>query len=365
MKNDKYRIVLFNNSLAGGTGKVILTLADILVKHAFDVDIVIYENKIDYEIPETINLHQLNIGKDKIKNRKNIADALKNEILKLKSPNLIISNSTPSNKVLSLLNDEENIYHCVHSAEVKKYSNTLVGLIKAQWRKRRYKKLYTGKNLIFISKQLQIIIKKDIGAIPKSTHIIHNPFDFEKINFLANNKIAEVCDESYIVHVGRLDMSSKRHDILLEAYKRSNIPYKLIIVGTGKDEAKIRQHIQRLDLKKQVTLVGYQKNPYPWIKNAKMLILTSDFEGLPTVLIEALILKTPVVSTKCPTGPKEILEGELSRYLVPIQDVEQIAEKMKKAIGSYPVISDTMVEKFDQEKIVLQYIGLIEKINEK
>jgi len=364
LKNFKYKIILFNNSLSGGSGKVILTLAEILVKHAFDIDIVIYENKIDYEIPKNINLHKLNIKKDKIKNRSAIANALKNEILTSKRADLIISNSTPSNKVLSLLNDK-NIYHCVHSAEIKEHPNTIWGFFKAQWRKQRYKKLYSNKNLILVSKQLQTIIEKDIGAKPKSTHIIYNPFDFDKIKFLANDKTIKICDEAYVIHVGRLDMSSKRHDILLEAYKKSNIPNKLVILGTGKDEVKIRQHIERLDLETKVMLVGFQENPYPWIKHAKLLILTSDFEGLPTVLVEALALKVPVVSTDCPTGPKEILEGELSYYLVPVQKVDHIADKIQEATSYYPVISDKIVEKFDQEKIVMQYIKLIKEINGK
>jgi len=366
MKNfeKKYKIILFNDSLSGGAGKVILTLAEILVQHAFDIDIVIYENKVDYAIPESINLHRLNIKKDEIKHKRTIVKALKNEILVSKKVDMIISNSTPSNKVLSLLN-EENIYHCVHSAEIKEHPPTIWGFFKAQWRKQRYKKLYTDKNLILVSKQLQTIIEKDIGAKPKSIHLIYNPFDFNKIKYLANHKEVEVCKEAYIIHVGRLDISSKRHDILLEAYKRANIPYRLVILGTGKDEAKIRQYIEQLHLEKKVTLAGFQENPYPWIKQAKLLILTSDFEGLPTVLIEALALKVPVVSTNCPTGPKEILEGELSRYLVPPQEVEQLASKIQEATSHYPVISDKMVEKFDQENIVLQYINLIKEINGK
>jgi glycosyltransferase involved in cell wall biosynthesis len=354
-----YRIILFNDSLVGGAGRVILNLADILCKHKFEIDIVIYENKVDYTIPKTINLYKLNIEKSKIKNKKAIVDALKNEILIFNKADLIISNSTPSNKILSLL-ENENIYHCVHSAEIKKYPNTIFGFLKSQWRKHRYKKLYNGKNLIFVSKELQALVEKDIGAKPKSMQVIYNPFDFDKIKNLANEKEIEICKESYIIHVGRLDMSSKRHDILLEAYKKSKISHKLIILGTGKDEEKIYQHIKRLNLENKVILIGFQENPYRWIKNSKLLLLTSDFEGLPTVLIEALILKTPVVSTNCPTGPVEILEGALSDFLVPIQNVEQIANKINEAISNYPLISDTIIDKFNQKKAVEQYKKLIE-----
>jgi glycosyltransferase involved in cell wall biosynthesis len=82
----------------------------------------------------------------------------------------------------------------------------------------------------------------------------------------------------------------------------------------------LQQLVKKLQIEKDVIFVGFQKNPYVYINNANLLMLTSDSEGLPTVIIESLILGTPVVSTDCPTGPNEILNGWGSECLVNISD---------------------------------------------
>lgn len=114
--------------------------------------------------------------------------------------------------------------------------------------------------------------------------------------------------------------------------------------------------IQRLDLKDRVLLPGFQKNPYPWVRHADLFVMSSDSEGLPTVLIEALILGTPVVSTDCPTGPGEILTGELKQFLSPPGDPETLAQNIKRALVSYPEITEREILKFEDRFSARQYI---------
>lgn len=79
------------------------------------------------------------------------------------------------------------------------------------------------------------------------------------------------------------------------------------MVGKGECENKIKELVTSLNLENQVIFTGFKSNPYPLLSKAKGLILSSDYEGLPTVILEALALKVPVISTDCPSGPNEIL----------------------------------------------------------
>ena len=353
-----YKIVLFNDLLVGGAGRSILELSKAFVNHGLEVHIIIYENTIEFEIPKNISVHILQ--KTDSKKKKKIAADLKKKMDKLGDIDMIISNSSPSNKILSLLNSPK-AYHRVHSAEVKNYPNTIMGRLKYLSRKYKYKKLYSNKKLILVSKGLEKVIRQKIGATPASMDIIYNTLDIEAIKCRSEEYCHDIPGEKYIIHVGRLDMSSKRHDILLKAYKKADVPHRLILLGRGEDEDKIRSIVKELQLEEKVSLVGFRENPYPWIKQADLLLLTSDFEGLPTVLIEALSLKTPVVSTNCPTGPEEILTEELSSYLVPVRDLDTISKKIREALNFYPAFNESMLKKFSADFIVSEYIKIIER----
>ena len=356
------KVVLFNDSLEGGAGISIINLSEALQKYGIEVHLVICENKIDFKIPASIPFHLLNSDENRTYSKKMFSRKLQEKLNELGKVDMIMSNSSPSNKILSFLH-LDSAYHRVHSAEIKEHPNTFSGKLKHIWRKIKYQRLYSNKNLLLVSRELRKIITQNIGAKPKSMNVIYNLFDFEKIKTLSQKDDVEIPKEEYIIHVGRFDMVSKRHDILLKAYAKSGIAHKLVILGDGKDKLKIQKLIQELRLTGKVILPGFKSNPYPWIINAKLLVMTSDFEGLPTVMIEALILNTPVVSTDCPTGPSEIMTDLLSDYLVPMQNVDLIADKINKALLDYPLIPDTVIKKFQENYIVLQYIELIKKEN--
>ncbi|ODN42660.1 hypothetical protein BGC07_06655 [Piscirickettsia litoralis] len=114
-------------------------------------------------------------------------------------------------------------------------------------------------------------------------------------------------------------------------------------------------------LNDQVIIAGFQKNPYPWFKAADLTLLCSDFEALPTVLIESLICGTPVVSTDCPSGPREILTGELNRWLVPPGNPDALANKIEEALSTDIEIDEQLIQRFSSDIIIPQYLALIER----
>jgi glycosyltransferase involved in cell wall biosynthesis len=152
-------------------------------------------------------------------------------------------------------------------------------------------------------------------------------------------------------------MRQKRYDRLLFAYKKSGTPLPLVIVGGGElDQIKIQ--IDKLDLKNKVIFIGANSNPYKFMKHATALLLSSDYEGLPTVIIEAFICGIPVISTDCPSGPSELLLKDQKRFLVPLDDIDAFAEAINSIIKTPPKIPLALLDKFHPSNVANQYIML-------
>ena len=86
--------------------------------------------------------------------------------------------------------------------------------------------------------------------------------------------------------------------------------------------------IKRNNLNKIVKIINFKKNPFPYLKKSDLFVLTSNFEGLPNVLLEAATLKKFIISTDCPTGPKEIVDNGKNGILVKMNDYKNLSEKI-------------------------------------
>ncbi len=163
-----------------------------------------------------------------------------------------------------------------------------------------------------------------LGVCSKSnTTRIYNPVLSENILTLADQAMPEY--EDYYVCVGRLHYQ-KGYDLLLESLIKLGKPTcKVVILGNGPDKAKLEALIKKYNLESQVILHGVTSNPYMYIKHAKAILLPSRWEGLPTVLVEASYLKTPIIAFDCRYGPKELTRNGLYGYLVPFGDTTQFA----------------------------------------
>ena len=204
----------------------------------------------------------------------------------------------------------------------------------------------------------RIVIKAESGEITS------NNGNYLQLILKNGNRYEEViAEDDFIVCVARF-AKNKRHDLLIKAYASSNIEQKLLLFGTTdkpSDEENLKNlknMIHALNLEDKVIFKGFVENPYPWIKKAKALILSSNHEALSSVLIESLILNTQVVSTNCPTGPSEILEGDLSQFLSPVDDAVKLASNIKKAIDCPIEITNKYYDKFNGKEIAKQYLSL-------
>jgi len=190
--------------------------------------------------------------------------------------------------------------------------------------------LLSGRNVIACSKGLLEEIER-LGIRPRTQRAIYNPYDVEKIRAMASEEAEGVPEEPFLLHIGR-DHAQKRHDFLLEAFKAVPTPARLVLMGNH--GPRLREMIEAHDLTDRVQQVGYRSNPYPWIRRARGVVCSSDFEGFPNVLVEALIVGTPCVSTDCPTGPAEILAGTEVSRLVQVGDTGELMRSMEQLLRS-------------------------------
>ena len=246
-----------------------------------------------------------------------------------------------------------NYYITVHNTwEIKNRK----GLRKFFFLKRIYNK-YKNQPLIGISQSVINNITKNLKIPIKKSKVIYAPHDFKLIKELADKSIDE---KNFIIAVGGLQ-PRKRYDILINAFNliKNKIPYNLLIIGEGPEKNKLNNLIKTLNLEKRIKLIGFKENPYPYIKNAKLLVLSSESEGLPRVVVEALILNTPVVVTNSSEGIFEIMSDKLKEFVVEKNNIKQLANKISKALEYYPKIEKKYYEKFNINNCYKKFMELI------
>ena len=351
-------LIVIDSLGTGGAEKVMFALSQGFVKRGYKIDLIICDNSIKIDIPDYIKLHILDFKKSifhYFRYRLKLKNMIKNiEKQNAREFDLILVNLFKSIKLMRKIK-HKNTYHILHNAQ-SQYIQNKKGL-KLFFQKRHLQSLYNNLNLITISDGMT----KDLlslGIKPKSVKNIYNPFDFDYIK-KQSEKNSNMVYKNYIVHLGRF-VPVKRHDILLKAYKKASIDAILLLYGEGELKDDIEVLIKQLALESKVKIMGFTSNPYPIIKNAKMLVVSSDFEGFSAVIVEALYLKTPVVSTNCPTGPKEILTKKYSFCLVEVGNIDSLANKIKTIYDMNLVIDNTIItNRFSLDIIINQYEKLI------
>lgn len=185
--------------------------------------------------------------------------------------------------------------------------------------------------IVAVSHDSAVDLARAIGVPPERIDVIYNPVISADLPVLA----AAALDHPWfaagqppvLVGVGRL-ARPKDFPTLIRAFAllRQQRPARLLILGEGDDLNRLEALVRELGVTDDVALPGFVDNPYAYLARAAVFVLSSISEALPTVVIEALALGTPVVSTDCRSGPREILEdGRLGR-LVPVQDPQALAD---------------------------------------
>ncbi|MDA7713745.1 glycosyltransferase [Candidatus Pelagibacter sp.] len=220
--------------------------------------------------------------------------------------------------------------------------------------------------VIVNSIEFQKSIKKKFN---RKTVCIYNPFskkliedklkEKKKIKFFKNNYLN-------VIAVGRLT-DQKDHLTLLKSIKllKTDFKIKLVIIGKGNTRRLLNSFISNNNLKDKVKLLGYTNNPFPYIQKSNIVILTSKFEGLPNILLEAQYLKKYIISTNCPTGPKEILLNGRAGDLIKVGDYKKLSllisqyDIKKKSINNKINIGSKYFFRFDHKLNCKKYLDFV------
>src|SRR5690606_26788474 len=238
-----------------------------------------------------------------------------------------------------------NVHLVIHNTTSLEYGERLEGM------RKELTKIYLAKPCVAVSKGVETDFIKVFGSESRIT-TIYNPIDVDQVISTANEYVPEI-EGPYIVNVGKFKRQ-KRHDILIEAYAKANVQEKLVLVGTGELLESSKKLVKSLGIEGKVIFTGFKKNPYPYIKHAKLMVVSSDFEGFSIAILEALALGTPIISTDCPSGPREILP---IKNLVEIGDIKSFAEKLRNACESSSVLE--LDRRFTYEYATQEYLKLL------
>lgn len=232
------------------------------------------------------------------------------------------------------------------------------------------KRLEQYDKVIMICKAMRDETNAMYPALTSHLSYIYNMVDLPTIDNVAKKT------HDYLLAVERLEQSQKDIKTLLKAYSLlgNKIEEHLVIIGEGNDKDMLIEYAKSLGLTvnnafndgAKVHFVGFQNNVQEWMKGATMLVHSAFYEGLPTVLIESLLAGLPVVSTDCPTGPREILADGRAGMLTPVGDAEAMAAAIKSLLVDNSLRQDILeyakdhVKTFTKDSIKPQLDKLFE-----
>lgn len=350
----------------GGAEKVVLTLARGLLGLGHRVSLLSLREVCDYTLPEGIDYRVITDSSRapwrKLTELSRRAAALDNAFRQLTTSagqaDLVISHLHKTDRIVrrsKVIDPQKPGSACMEFSPVLILVTVPVfPLVKGK----KIHRVYQKRNIVGVSQYVVEDLCHQFSVTPKRQDVIANPFDFEDILRSAAAPVP-LPEKSFLLHVGRFH-TVKRHDRLLKAYALSGLQWPLVLLGEGSPERmqQLKNLAQELGIHDRVIFRGFQSNPYCWIKNARMLILSSDSEGFGNVLAEALICGTQVVSTRCPGGPAEILTGALSAGLADLT-AESLAEKIRQTDNHPVTITPDALKNYQLNTVCQHYLGLI------
>ncbi|RZJ72370.1 MAG: glycosyltransferase family 4 protein [Flavobacterium sp.] len=329
LQTRKIKLCLVGDMLSGGGAERVHALLSIyFADSGIEVHNVIVQNKISYDYKgELLNLGLLKDSRNGISNKLKRLKVL-DSYLRKHDFNFIIDfrirQKPVQDWIIAKFIYKSPAIFTVHSSHLQWYMPQNKWLTQAI-----YSDAY---GIVSITNKMQSRIEALYSLNNLST--IYNPVSKRYIDNRISEGVSDL-DFNYIVAAGSMDHDVKQFDKLISAYSKSVLPdndIKLLILGNGNHLQAYKELSVALDVEDNVLFMGFQDNPYQFMKNAKFTILSSKFEGLPMVLLESLACGTPVVSFDCFSGPSEIVVNGTNGLLIEDQNFDALATGMNLMI---------------------------------
>lgn len=362
----KPRIALILSSFEiGGTQRVMLHLADGLIKEGFVVDVVAVKARGPFIniVPTEANLVDLGAK------RALFAIPALIRYLRKNQPDAVLSGLTHIN-IAALIS---RFFSGISTRLIVSERNNLTQK-KIHKPKLWDQFLYAIVNLFYPFADAIVTVSKDVACDlvqatkldPKKIIPIYNPIPVDEVRDSSTAKISHpwFSDDTIpvILSVGRLHQQ-KDYPNLIKAFNvlRQRKPVHLMIIGEGEERLAIEKIIDASPHSDDICLMGKIDNPYPYMAQADVFVLSSEWEGFGNVLVEALACGATVVSTDCHSGPREILEDNKYGLLVPVNDPMALADAIERSLAN-PFSAKQGIARardFSVEKAVAQYIKVL------
>ena len=358
----KKKICIVTSSLGkGGAEKSSGVLSILLDNLGYEVHVISILNTIDYAYKGTLfNLGVLKDKDDSFFGKLKRFWLFFNYLRVQKFDFIIDSRSRPSvikqfiiNK---LLYANEKVIFIIHSFFLNNYipDNKFIALY-------LYNRAF---NFVTVSKaiKLKLVSKYHFDNV----HVVHNAVNEIQV---ASPLDLLVPTHNFILFFGRIEDSVKNLTLLIESYRRSILKsknIKLVILGEGTDRINLEKNVKAMSMQEHILFLPYTKNPYPIVSKAMFTVLTSKYEGFPTMLVESLSLGTPVISVNCESGPSEIIQNEYNGLLVENYKSDLFSEAMNRFVSDDALYSycknnaKNSVDKFSMENISKDWKRILE-----
>jgi glycosyltransferase involved in cell wall biosynthesis len=326
----KIKLLLVVSTLAdGGAERIFSYLTTHLSRDKFELSLCLIKDKISYEVPRDIIIYKLN--KKRPRDFFSLFFKLRKLILR-ETPDIVFSTMFYPN-ILSLL--------------AKIFLRRKVRLvIRETTNPYRYAKLKWGRVYVYLMKllypQADVILgpsrgigdalRRMLDLPPGKLRCVFNFIDIDKAIRSSREEVHEDCFKDglpIIISIGRLE-EPKDFSCILSAFQRINTRVKsdLLILGEGSQRKELEALATRLGIRDRISFLGFQDNPFKYIARSNIFAFSSVLEGCSNVLIEAMTLGVPIVSTATLYGPKELVDDGVEGYLVPVGDADELADKI-------------------------------------
>ena len=362
------KITILIYSLASGGAERVVSVLLKELSQKYEIELVLMRNVIFYDVPNNVKITFLENSNP---NENGIIKLLKLPFLGYKYKK-ILKNSDIS---ISFMNRPNyiNVFAKLFGSRVKTIISERIApseeyktnSLKDKISKFLIKFLYPKADLVVPnSKYMEYELKNIFGV--KKTKVIYNPIELKQCN-------KEKQNEFIFIHIGRME-AQKNHKLLIKAFKKAQIQAKLWLIGDGYLKDELIKLVKELKIENKVVFLGRQKDVYQFLKKADCFVFSSDYEGFPNVLLEAMNCKLPIISTDCKSGPREILAPnsdirfqtnsiEITNYgiLVKVGSEEYMKKAMKLIYENKELRYNfkSRIENFSVKKIIAQWEKII------
>lgn len=349
----------------GGAQKVVAQLVNSReLQEAFDIHLVLFINHIAFPVLSPVKIHVRFFHKST-----NIFYRLVTGVRKVfylrrlcreEGFDCVVSHMRTSNIQLLMACLKRPTIVVEHNVPTQKFSikfpfNPLCGLL--------YRRATAA---VFVSVELHDMWKRI--KLPRLQRMIYDPLDVAESTRQQGERRKVAAPDRFILGVGRL-VKAKGFDMLIDCFGLINDPgLHLLIIGDGEERDRLQQHAMRSSKSHLITFIHDEHDPLPYMRSSECFVLSSRWEGLAVVLLEALACKCRIVSFDCSCGPKEILAGGLYGKLVKTGDAAGLAKAIEESLANPVSYTEQewheQLSKFDSSKISGEYASLIAEVLE-